>query len=163
MVIVCGNTKIPRNYISELRNARKHCWMQYLSQGEQEFIRSPLSRIDHARDTHRKRGCILWTLLESFKESQCQRIHDKIYGLLSLSSDCGKENFPIDYSESVTQLYRDVVWFHYWKFWLDTSSPHSSQLMKFCESPRSLLECHPPYSGDLDHEEGEMEPPEASK
>jgi hypothetical protein len=161
VVIMCGNTQIPWNYISEVRKTRKHCWQQYLSKGEREFMRSLLSRIDHAKETHQTKGCILWTLLESFEESQCQDIHDKIYGFVGLSSDCGNEDLRIDYSKSVSQLYRDVVWFHYRKFREDRSSPDAAQLMKFSEFLRGFLERHPQYSGDLEHEEAKMEPLQA--
>ena len=68
VVIMCGNTQVPWNYISELRMIRKHCWLQYLCKGEREFMRSLLSRIDHVKETHQKKGCLLWTLLESVKE-----------------------------------------------------------------------------------------------
>lgn len=144
VIIVCGHTQIPWTYITALRNNRMHCWTQYLSKGERKFMRSLLARIDDARETHqRKRGCILWTLLESFEESECQEIHDRIYGFLGLASDYFNEGLPIDYTRSVSQLYRDVIEFYHGLFRSDASSPHSAQLMKFSESLRRFLERHP--------------------
>lgn len=161
VVFVCGNTQIPWNYITELRKRRMHCWLQYLSQGERDFMRSLLSRIDHVRETHQKKGCRLWTLFESFKESQCQEIHDRVYGFLGLASDCGNEDIPIDYSRSVSQVYQDVVRFYYGAFQKDASSPHSAQLMKFSEFFRGFLEHHSQHTISLEHEELETESPQA--
>jgi hypothetical protein len=151
VIIVCGNTRVPWTYVTELRKSRMHCWTQYLSKGERGFMRSLLARIDHARETHQKKGgCILWTLLESFEESECQEIHDRIYGFLGLASDYYNEGLPVDYTRSVSQLYRDVIEFYYGIFRKDSSSPHSAQLMKFSEFFRKYLERHPRSRGALE-------------
>lgn len=163
VVVVCGATQIPWVYITELRKRRMHRWPQYLTQGERDFMRSPLSRIDHVRETHQKKGCPLWTLLESFQESQCRVIHDRVYGFLGLASDCSNEDLPIDYLRSVSELYRDVIRFYYGVFRNDSSSPHSSQLISFGEFLRSFFEHHSQLTTSLKSKEPDLKPPQALK
>jgi hypothetical protein len=163
LVLVCGDTEISWKYLSELCKARLHCWPQYLSQGERDFMRSPLSRVTHAKETHHKNGCILWTLLETFAESDCQELHDKIYGFLGVASDCGNEDIPLDYSRSISQLYGDVVRFYHGIFQKDSSSPHSAQLMKFSEFLGRYLERHPRCSAAWEYEEIELKPQQDSE
>jgi hypothetical protein len=48
----------------------------------------------------------LLELLRMYGGSKCVLIHDKVYALLSLSSDC--REFPVDYTTSPAQLCRDL-------------------------------------------------------
>ncbi|RDW59191.1 hypothetical protein BP5796_12115 [Coleophoma crateriformis] len=159
VAILCGRQQIPWKYISELRNARKHIWPQYHSPGERCFLRSLPARIDQQKDARLKAGCVLWTLLENFKDSLCQEIHDKIYGFLGLSTDCGGKGLTVDYSKSVDQVYRDVIWFYYEKFRKDSSAHHAAQLMKLSEFLEDLLRDHPRSDETLPYIHQGQQPP----
>jgi len=139
VVVFCGRQQIPWKYISELRKARQHIWTQYLSSGERDFLRSRPCRIDQQKESRLKKGCILWTLLERFKDSMCEDVHDKVYGFLGLSTDCGGHGLTVDYSKSVDQIYREIIWFYYEKFKTDSSTHHAAQLMKLSEFLQSLF------------------------
>lgn len=149
LVVVCGASQIPWEYISGLRAARKHIWPQYLSKGEREFMRSLPARIDQQREA-KKGGCILWGLLENFQESECADYHDKVYGFLGLSDDCGRGGIRVDYSRSVDQLYEDVMWFYHGHFQSrnDFPSRRSPQLMRLSEFLQGLLGCHPSWRAE---------------
>ncbi|RDW63742.1 hypothetical protein BP6252_11287 [Coleophoma cylindrospora] len=159
VAILCGRQQIPWKYISELRNARKHIWPQYHSPGERGFLRSLPARIDQQKEARLKAGCVLWTLLENFKDSLCQEIHDKIYGFLGLSTDCGGQGLTVDYSKSVDQVYRDVIWFYYKKFRKDSSAHHAAQLMKLSEFLQDLLRDHPRSDEALLNVHQDQQPP----
>ncbi|KAH8589510.1 hypothetical protein B0O99DRAFT_553461 [Bisporella sp. PMI_857] len=142
VVICCGRQQIPWKYISELRKARKHIWPQYHSSGERDFMRSLPARLDQQKEARLNGGCTLWTLLENFKDSLCQDVHDKIYGFMGLLTDCGSRGLTIDYAKPVGQLYRDVIWFYHNKFEEDSSLHHSAQLMKLSEFLQDLFCSH---------------------
>ncbi|KAK5729767.1 hypothetical protein LTR17_011633 [Elasticomyces elasticus] len=138
-VLVCGHTELPWRCVSELRKARNHIWPQNLSSGESDFRRSTIARLDDVRVRSRKETLDMWSLLESFPDLQCYDIHDKIYGFLGLANDCSNAAIPVDYSNSVQQLFEDVVRFRYQKFQKDATSPHAAQLMKLCEFLQNYL------------------------
>ncbi|CAG8974178.1 hypothetical protein HYALB_00011786 [Hymenoscyphus albidus] len=142
-VICCGRQQIPWKYLSELRKSRKHIWPQYLSSGERQFMRSLPARLDQQKEARSNGGCVLWTLLETFKDSLCQEVHDKIYGFMGLSTDCGGRGLTIDYTKSVEQIYQDVICFYYDKFRQESSSHCAAQLMKLSEFLQALLGNHP--------------------
>jgi hypothetical protein len=98
-------------------------------------MRSPLSLVAYAKESHQKNDRTLWTLLEIFTDSDGQELHDKICGPLGVASDYVHEDIPIDHSISISQLYGDVIRFYHGIFQRDRSSPHSTQLMKFSEFP----------------------------
>ncbi|KAK4238448.1 heterokaryon incompatibility protein-domain-containing protein [Achaetomium macrosporum] len=141
LVVKCGASQIPWKLISELRTARKHIWPQYLSQGERAFMRSVTARIDQQREMRWRNGSVLWTLLETFQDSLCKEIHDRVYGFIGLASDCNGQKIPVDYSKSVSQLYEDVMRFHHEKFRGHTGiePPHGSQLARLSEFLHRLL------------------------
>ncbi|KAH6614475.1 heterokaryon incompatibility protein-domain-containing protein [Chaetomium sp. MPI-SDFR-AT-0129] len=142
LIVKCGASQIPWKYVSELRMARKqHIWPQYLSHGERTFIRSVPACIDDQRERRQKIGCILWSLLETFQESLCQEIHDRVYGFIGLSSDCDGQGILVDYSKSVSQLYEDVMRFYHDKFkgQPGIGPPHGPQLVKLSEFLHQLL------------------------
>jgi hypothetical protein len=146
VTLICGADQIPWRYLSELRKARMHIWPQNLSQGERAFMKSLPARIDYQRHARQRSNCILWAVLETFMYSQCQDIHDKIYGFLGLSNDCGGRGLPISYSKSVRELFEDVMVFYQEKFSRDDPSPsRGAQLMALAEFLQSLLESHPNY------------------
>ena len=60
-------------------------------------------------DRLQPRSTPLLELLRAFEGSKCVAIHDKVYALLSLCSDC--RDFPVDYTTSRAQLCRDL-YFH---------------------------------------------------
>lgn len=142
-VICCGRQRIPWKYVSELRKARSHVWPQYQSSGERVFMRSLPARLDHQKEARLSGDCVLWTLLESFQDSLCQEFHDKIYGFMGLSTDCGGQGLTIDYTKSVEQLYQDVICFYYRKFGEGYSSYQTAPLMKLSEFLQTLLGNHP--------------------
>lgn len=143
LVLCCGTSQIPWVYLSELRQCRKNVWPRYMSRGEQAFMRSLPARIDQQKASRDKNaGCSLWTLLEAFQASQCKEIHDKIYGFMGLSTDCGSTGIPIDYSKSVQQLYSDVILFYYQRFRSKSSLPSAAQLISLSEFLQNLLACH---------------------
>ncbi|KAI9154755.1 Ubiquitin carboxyl-terminal hydrolase [Paramyrothecium foliicola] len=146
VLVMCGDDEIPWAHITELRVARKSIWPRHLSEGEQSFMRSFIARIDHQRELSRKGAdCRLWNLLESFKESDCQETHDKIYGFMGLCTDIGNEGgILIDYSKSINDLYRDVIWLYYGIFRGTSSPPHAPQLMALSISLRNILQAHNP-------------------
>lgn len=74
-------------------------------------MKSLLARIDQHRNLRTSQESPLWSLMESFSNSQCQLIHDKVYGWLALASDCRNASFPVDYSKTSHELYRDVISF----------------------------------------------------
>jgi hypothetical protein len=127
--------------ISELRAARKHIWPQYLSEGERDFLRSITACIDQQRKIRQRNGCILWALLETFQDSLCKEVYDKVYGFIGLSSDCDTQKIPVDYSRSVTQLYEDAMRFYHDRFRGETGiePPHSPQLPNLSEFLQRLL------------------------
>lgn len=154
LLLCCGTSQIPWVYLSELRRCRKNVWPRYMSKGEQAFMRSLPARIDQQKASRQKNGsCTLWTLLEAFQASLCKEIHDKIYGFIGLSTDCGSTGIPIDYSKSVQQLYRDVILFYYQKFRSISAPPSAAQLISLSEFLQGLLACHPGASlqQDLPH------------
>ena len=142
-VVICGRTKIPWRYISSLREALNNVWTVNLSSGEFDFRLSPIAQLDDARAVCKTKGCSLWTLLEKFRDSQCHDVHDKIYGFLGLASDCNSNDMPIDYSKSVGQLLKDVIWLQHEKFCKDKSSPNAAQLMAFSHYLQEYLIDHP--------------------
>lgn len=140
VLVVCGKYQIPWKYLSELRKSRQHVWTRYLSQGEHEFLRSLPSRIDQQREARRTNACSLWALLENFKDSLCQVDLDRVYGFLGLSTDCGCDALTVDYSKSMDQLLREVLWYYQKVFQKDQPPYHSPQLMKLSEFLQSFLE-----------------------
>jgi hypothetical protein len=116
ITILCGRQQVPWQYISHLRTTRMHVWPEYQSLGERAFMRSLPARIDHQKEMKQKKGCILWTLLENFKHSNCQEVHDKVYGFLGLSTDCTGDGLEIDYTKIVDELYRDIILFYFETF-----------------------------------------------
>lgn len=114
-----------------------------MSKGEQAFMRSLPARIDQQKGSrNNNRGCTLWALLEAFQSSQCKEIHDKVYGFMGLSTDCGSSGIPIDYSRSVQQLYDDVILFYHQRFRSKVSPPSAAQLISLSEFLQELLVCH---------------------
>jgi hypothetical protein len=112
-LIICGRKSLSWRCITALREARKHIWTRYLSVGEHQFRQSLLARIDEHRNLKTPQDSRLWSLMESFSNSQCQLVHDKVYGFLALASDCRNASFPVDYSKTSHELYRDVISFCY--------------------------------------------------
>ena len=149
VVVVCGRTKISWAYITALHKTRNHIWTGYLSSGELLFRRSAVAQLNEVRVSSQTKGCNLWTLLESFRGSQCHEIHDKIYGFMGLADDFCTSDVQVDYSKSVQELFKDIVWLHYKKFRLDASSPSAGQLTAFSEFLQSYLSDHPSYCGQL--------------
>jgi hypothetical protein len=109
IVVVCGKLRMPWQYITELRKVRKHVWPQYQSQEEREFMRSLPARIDHQKELHSSQSCVLWTLMETFQDSLCQEFHDKVYGFIGLSTDCGAGGLVVDYAKSEADLHRELI------------------------------------------------------
>jgi len=145
-IIVCGDSQIEWQCISELRKARQNIWTPYLSLGEYDFRRSPLALVDEIRAKTLKGGCTLWTLLECFRESQCQELHDKIYGFLGLCNDCGTSNVSVDYAMPIQNLLVELIEFYHRKFSRSDMDPGSSQLMAFSEFLQSYISGHPEYA-----------------
>ncbi|KAK3385601.1 heterokaryon incompatibility protein-domain-containing protein [Podospora didyma] len=144
LIVKCGESHIPWRYISELRTARKHIWPQYLSKDERTFIQSVPACIDQQRETRRREGCVLWTLLELFRKSHCKEVHDKVYGFIGMSNDCGAQGISVDYSKSVSQVYEDVMRFYQTRFCTsdrEDPGPDGAQLMKLSEFLIGLLRC----------------------
>ena len=141
LVVVCGEMMVPWKYISELRTARRHVWPQYLARGEREFLRSTPAAIDRQREAHRKGGCVLWVLLEAFQESLCREVHDRVYGFIGLSSDCGGRGIVVDYGKSVGEVYEDVMRFYDGRFNGEASAgpPRGPQLVSLSEFLHRLL------------------------
>lgn len=54
----------------------------------------------------------LWTLINLFKNSQCQDPRDKVYSLLSLSNDIKDGEIEVDYSKSLFEVWEDVVQYY---------------------------------------------------
>lgn len=148
LILCCGTSQIPWVYLSELRRCRKNIWPRYMSRGEQAFMRSLPARIDQQKASRDKTGsCCLWALLEAFQASQCKEIHDKVYGFVGLSTDCGSTGIPIDYSRSIQQLYSDVILFYHERFRNKSAPPFAAQLISLSEFLQSLLlVCHPSIS-----------------
>jgi hypothetical protein len=132
--------------ISELRKARQQVWTPYLSLGEYDFRRSPMALVDEIRAKSQKGGCTLWTLLECFRESQCQELHDKIYGFLGLCNDCGTSDVRVDYAMPVQDLVLELIEFHDRKFSRSNTDYGSSQLMAFTEFLQCYIGGHPEYA-----------------
>jgi hypothetical protein len=145
-IIVCGNSQIRWQCITELRKARQQVWTPYLSLGEYDFRRSPLALVDEIRAKSLKGGCSLWTSLECFRESQCQELHDKIYGFLGLCNDCGTSDVRVDYAMPVQDLLLELIEFYHRKFSRSDMDPGSSQLMAFSEFLQSYISGHPEYA-----------------
>lgn len=144
LVLCCGTSQIPWVYLSELRRCRKNVWPRYMSKGEQAFMRSLPARIDQQKGSRNKNsGCSLWALLEAFQSSHCKEIHDKVYGFMGLSTDCGSSGIPIDYSRSVQQLHNDVILFYHQRFRNESPPPSAAQLISLSEFLQKLLGCHP--------------------
>jgi hypothetical protein len=112
VVVISGHRRIPWQYLSELQKARKHIWPQYQSQGERDFLRSLPAKIDQQKDARAMDKCVLWTLMERFKDSLCQEVHDKVCGFMGLSTDSGSEGLIVDYTKTVGELYRDIISFY---------------------------------------------------
>jgi hypothetical protein len=101
-----------------------------------------------------RNGCVLWELLETFRDSLCKEIHDKVYGFLGLSSDCDAQRIPVDYLESVFEIYEDVMRFYHSKFRGRTGiePPLGAQLARLSEFLQELLglghrsELAPPFA-----------------
>lgn len=142
LILCCGTSQIPWVYLSELRQCRKNVWPRYMSKGEQAFMRSLPARIDQQKESRNKnRGCSLWALLEAFQSSKCKEVHDKVYGFLGLSTDCGSSGIPIDYSRSVQQLYNDVILFYHQRFRNKSGPPSAAQLISLSEFLQQSLGC----------------------
>lgn len=143
LILCCSTSQIPWAYLSEIRRSRKNVWPRYMSKGEQAFMRSLPARIDQQKGSRNNNmGCTLWALLEAFQSSQCKEIHDKVYGFIGLSTDCGSSGIPIDYSRSVQQLYNDVILFYHHRFHSKGSPPSAAQLISLSEFLQKLLVCH---------------------
>ncbi|KAK3902135.1 heterokaryon incompatibility protein-domain-containing protein [Staphylotrichum tortipilum] len=141
LVVVCGERMVPWKYISELRTARRHVWPQYLARGEREFLKSTPAAIDRQREAHRKGGCVLWVLLEAFQESLCREVHDRVYGFLGLSGDCGGRGIVVDYAKPVVEVYEDVMRFYHGRFKGEAGAgpPRGPQLVRLSEFLHRLL------------------------
>jgi hypothetical protein len=98
-IIICGVDQVSWKYVTQLREARIHLSPSTLSEGERFFMKSFLVRLDQQREARRKDGCLLWIVLEAFIGSECQIVHDKVYGFLAVSNDCASRGIPIDYSK----------------------------------------------------------------
>jgi hypothetical protein len=137
--IVCGEDQIPWQLISNLRRVRKSVWTKYLSDGEWAFMRSFPARIDQQREVRQRNDCVLWTLIESFRDSLCQDPLDRVYGFHGLSNDCGSSGLPINYLKSLNELYKGFMRFYDLKFfWGDQSPSQGAQLIP-AEQARMLL------------------------
>ena len=162
VVVVCGDLRVPWQYITELRKVRKHVWPQYQSHGERTFMRSLPAKIDQQKELRATQGCVLWTLMESFRNSQCQDYHDKVYGFLGLSTDCDGDLIVVDYTKSVADLHTDVLMLYFDLFMRSGQSPHTPQLVSLSEFLHTLLprESHPGVKQDdivmLEHQVGDL-------
>ncbi|KAK4112969.1 hypothetical protein N656DRAFT_636210 [Canariomyces notabilis] len=102
----------------------------------------------------KRNGCVLWRLLETFRDSLCKEIHDKVYGFLGLFSDCDAQRIPVDYPKSVFEIYEDVMCFYHSKFRGRTGiePPLGAQLARLSEFLQELLglghgsELAPPFA-----------------
>ncbi|KAK0610783.1 heterokaryon incompatibility protein-domain-containing protein [Immersiella caudata] len=139
VVIVCGDEQVPWPYLSDLRKARTHVWTKYLSDGERAFMRSYPARIDQQRTNRQKNGAVLWVLLENFQDSACKDFHDRVYGLLALSTDCGNRGIPVDYSSTPYQLYRDIMLFYHDWYQRQSHPSAGAQLMQLNEFLQQFL------------------------
>jgi hypothetical protein len=101
-------------------------------------MRSLLAKIDHQRDLRASQGCALWTLMESFADSLCQEYHDKVYGFMGLSTDCGGAGLAVDYTKSLEELHRDVI-FLYRRILGKGLRRDTPQLLSLSESLQKLL------------------------
>jgi hypothetical protein len=54
----------------------------------------------------------LENLIKTFANARCHEPRDKIYGFLGLANDCHGD-LKVDYSKSMFQIYKEVVWFQY--------------------------------------------------
>ena len=156
VVVAAGHFRIPWQYITELRKARKHVWPQYQSDGERAFMRSLTAKIDQQKELRSSRGCVLWTLMETFKDSLCQEYHDKVYGFLGLSTDCSAETLVVDYTRTVQELHEDVLNLYRQKSDRSEQWLHNPQLFALSESQHTLLNDHyrPEEHRRKTHEDG---------
>jgi len=70
---------------------------------------------------------------------QAYLIHDKVYGLLAISTDCGSRGTPVNYSAPVSQLYMDIMKVYNQHHRLDPSFCSGSQLVRLSQLLQSLL------------------------
>ncbi|KAL5312856.1 hypothetical protein ACEPPN_019282 [Leptodophora sp. 'Broadleaf-Isolate-01'] len=54
----------------------------------------------------------LGSLVDDFRDSFCERPHDKIYAFLGLAYDQFNNPIPVEYEKSLYEVYRDAVRFH---------------------------------------------------
>lgn len=69
----------------------------------------PWALMHEKHSGERRKHTSLRSLLEISKESKCQDKRDKVYGLLGLASDMAKGEIAIDYSQSLYDLYVNVM------------------------------------------------------
>jgi hypothetical protein len=67
----------------------------------------PLKLDTHLQEKYRE-GYKLHSLLEGYQNALCKDPRDKIYGFIGLATDCDT-NFPMDYSKSLFDVWKDVV------------------------------------------------------
>ncbi|TVY34191.1 Heterokaryon incompatibility protein 6,OR allele [Lachnellula subtilissima] len=106
-----------------------------------ENVKEAITRLaKDVRDITRSKGFIinrhrqsrentLGDLLWSCQGSLCSDPRDKIYGLLGLALDCQDEELVVDYSKSLFEVYKDVVYF-YSKFYFVPDVVRFSQLLQ---------------------------------
>jgi Heterokaryon incompatibility protein (HET) len=76
---------------------------------KQRVLQSPAMQLLETSRLFRKRGMTLKHLLYHHENSKCSEKRDKIYGLLSLASDCKNMEMKADYSKSLLGVYRDAI------------------------------------------------------
>lgn len=76
---------------------------------KQSVLQSPAMQLLETSRLFRKRGMTLKHLLYHHENSKCSERRDKIYGLLSLASDCKNMEMKADYSKSLLGIYRDAM------------------------------------------------------
>ncbi|KAH8807352.1 heterokaryon incompatibility protein-domain-containing protein [Xylogone sp. PMI_703] len=88
---------------------------------------NPIMRIYRQRNNRRKGRCNLHVLLEDCGSNLCLDPRDKVYGLLGLATD--GQNFKVDYSQPLFELYASVVDQYLWTEILNVRVVRFSQFL----------------------------------
>ncbi|RDW87503.1 hypothetical protein BP5796_03197 [Coleophoma crateriformis] len=120
------------------------CWGKNVEPWESFFNRihtahPPNSEWALKLDRHRQHRFndshnLLFNLVETYRDSQCQDPRDKIYGMMGLARDTFNSNLKVDYEKALFEVYGDVINFHYTSktdsLYVRRSLIHISQLVQ---------------------------------
>jgi hypothetical protein len=76
---------------------------------KQRVLQSPAVQLLDSTRLFQKRAMTLKHLLYHYENSKCRESRDKIYGLLTLASDCNNGEIKPDYSKPLQGVYRDAL------------------------------------------------------